>query len=213
MSAMVLFRKAVCAGLKLLSAALLVCTSILPAQAASIYASGAMTPLGTSAPGIAGSTGVSDPFSVTTTANLTDASIVVWVTHGSTPQQVSWAIGTAPYGTDVSSGTSTLSHSLISDSAWDLYQCSFPVSGSVLPSQNYYFTLHDGQATGDNQGYISWGNQDGGPSNAYFYGMFDNQPSQYFALNGEVVPEPATMALAGAALFALVGIVYYRRRL
>jgi hypothetical protein len=167
---------------------------------------------------ISSTPGVSDSFSVANACALTGAQVGLWVNPGDVPSATGWAVGTSPYGSDISSGTSTfttVSHSTLPSGAWDVYQSTFPLSGALSPSTTYYLTLF-GATAAQESWRIAWGIC-GGPSISYAYGFGPYQNyGEDFALYGSsqpvdpVVPEP-TM-LTTWVLLGLVAAVASLRR-
>jgi hypothetical protein len=52
---------------------------------------------------------VTNSFSVASATTLDSATVGLWQHSGDTPTSVAWSIGTAAFGADVASGTSTFS--------------------------------------------------------------------------------------------------------
>jgi hypothetical protein len=158
---------------------------------------------------------VSDSFSVLNATTLTSAQVGLWTAPGDAPSTINWSIGTTPYGSDVSSGTSTPINniSFTTNGAWDFYQSSFLLNGPLSANTTYYLTLTGGVTA--EGGSMPW-DICSGPSVSYIYGFYGPYTNygEDFSLYGNTVnavPEPTTITI-WALLGLAVGAVCLRRR-
>jgi len=155
---------------------------------------------------------VSDSFTVSSATNLSGAtSSGIWTNPGASPSSLTWSIGTSPFASDVSSGTtSSLTNSFFGTAFgfYSVWSVAFPLSGAVGVG-TYYFTITNGVAT--DGGTFAW-DVNSGPSTAY---QINNGqiPSESFTLvNASGVPEPASLTLVGIGVVSLVGYGLRRRK-
>ena len=151
-----------------------------------------------------------------------------WVTAGSHPTTVDWAIGTSSFGGDVDSGTADISASPIfchaSDTCglglYDVYNAT--VTGMELPTtegSTYWLTLTN--ANDSFGGRVAW-DINSGPSQAY-HNLLGAVPSESFTIQGACdasknapdcgppSPEPSSILLFGSGIIGLGAVL--RRRL
>lgn len=162
---------------------------------------------------------VSDTFTVTAPTQLVSAQIGLWVAVGDTPVTVDWAIGTTAYGTDVASGTATLSNSVpyVNSYGYDIYESTFSLSGTVSAGTTYWLSLQN--ATTIPANYLFW-DVNNGPSVAFQTGtgnlngtLSAGSNSESFQLYGvQGVPEPSSFVLAAMGAIGGLGTTYARRR-
>jgi hypothetical protein len=152
---------------------------------------------------------VSDSFTLSSTATLSEAQIGLWLLPGDTASNVDWSLGTTPFGSNEGSGTAadlTGTFQYNNVDGFDIYESTFSLDGTALPAGTYYLTLQNLVVSFGDNGY--WDENDG-PSLAY-----DNAPpygvSQIGSESFQIyAPEPSTLALLGSGLLILVG---FKRR-
>lgn len=157
---------------------------------------------------------VSNSFVVASDSTLTSAS--VGLLAGGNPLSLSWSIGTTVFGSEVSSGVSSLSNSNLGISLFGflVYESTFSLSGAVGIG-TYYLTLSDASASGG--GEVFW-DQNDGPSTTQIAFAGDpltppdgSQSFKLYGVSGVSVPDSAaTLALLGGALLSVAAL---RRRL
>ena len=158
---------------------------------------------------------VSDVFTLEDAASLASADVGLWVRTGLTPTALSWEVGTTPFGSDISTGTATLSntfHNSTDNGDYSVYDSAFTLSGLLPSAGTYYFTLYNATSGG---GDVYW-DVNGGPSTAYVgVGSMGEDPqqrsSESFTLFGANVPEPSTWAMMLSGL-GLLGLALRFRR-
>jgi hypothetical protein len=158
---------------------------------------------------------VSDSFSVSTQATLTGAQHVgIWV-DGGVPLTVHWSIGTTPFGSNISSGISSVSSALVNNGnilGFEVYDTAFTLTGNVNAGTTYWLTLQDATSSGIPNVPMAW-DINGGPSLARNILAGDSfpQPSESFQLIGQPVPEPANSTLLVTAIVSFAGYFRWRR--
>ena len=154
---------------------------------------------------ISAGTAVSNSFIISNTSTLSSASFGTWAQLGVTPDQIDWSIGTTAFGSEISSGTSSATNTLISThQAGNVFQSTMAISGSLTPG-TYYFTLQN--ASSNSAGYPIYWDQNSGASTAYSKtgSTTSSIGSESFTLYSAstAVPEPSTILMAGGlSLFA-----------
>jgi hypothetical protein len=148
---------------------------------------------------------VSDSFTVTGSASLGSAQVGLWLYPSDAPSTIAWSIGTAPFLSDISSGTSSFTNTFLFNSGYDIYQSAFNISGAVGPG-TYYLTLGNGTSNNNNDFFWDVNN---GPSTAYDYG-FGQIPSESFQIFGTVPDGGSSVMLLG---IGLAGVGWMRRKL
>jgi PEP-CTERM motif len=159
---------------------------------------------------------VSDSFTVSSATSLTGAQIGLWAAPGDdNPTSVQWSIGSATYGSDISSGTGVLSstYQYTNGYGYDILKSTFSLTGSVAAGTTYWFTLQNAVLPSGNP--IYW-DQNNGPSTAYENSVGQLTPpngSESFQLYGtSAVPEPSTVTLLTIGVVGLVGYRWRRRK-
>jgi hypothetical protein len=150
---------------------------------------------------------VSDSFTVTGSASLGSAQVGLWLEPGDAPSTIAWSIGTAPFLSDISSGSSSFMNTFLITNGYgyDIYQSVFNITGAVGPG-TYYLTI--GNGTSNNNDYFYW-DVNFGPSTAYH--NFNGQiPSESFQIFGTVPDAGSSVMLLG---IGLLGVGWMRRKL
>ena len=149
---------------------------------------------------------ITDSFTLTGTAVLTSVELGL-ATYSGTPSSLQWQVGTTPFGSDISSGTASLTDTFHNAGPFtaSTYDSTFDLTGFLPTAGTYYLTLSNGLSSDGTE--LGWDENDG-PSRAQ--GLIGGTPftptgSQSFTLSGtSLVPEPSTWALLalGAGLLA-----------
>ncbi len=147
---------------------------------------------------------VSDTFTVTNPATVSEVDLTVWTDPGDPLTNVDWSIGTAAYGSDVDSAVSApvTTESVCGSCQYGEYDVdSVAITGLdvSLAAGTYYLTLQNGLTT--SSGPLLFWDVSYGPSLASINGG-GQIPSETFELYGEA-PEPGTWMMVGSALLAL----------
>ncbi len=189
-----------------LTALAVLLAAAMPARAALVYDNGLVN--GTNNAWSIALDSVSDSFSVSYNTSLVSAQIGLWLNPGDTPVSVDWLIGTSPFGSDVASGTSTLTNTyeFTNGLGADIYESTFALSAAVSTGTTYYLTLQNMQTVDGSNAF--WDETDG-PSTAYIDDTGNQIGSESFQLYDSLpmaAPEPAgltLLALGAPGLLAL----------
>jgi hypothetical protein len=184
--------------------------SVGQARAGLIYDNGPIA--GNFGYGFSGGESISDSFIVSSTTTLGSIQAGLWATAvDGPPTSISWAIGTSPGASDVSSGTATPTNTFVeAENPYLIYESVFAASGTVGPG-TYFLTLSNGFPFGN----IYW-DANNGPSTSYF-----SQGGSYSSLgvsesfqvySASATPEPSTLALLGIGTLAAAGYAWKRRK-
>jgi hypothetical protein len=156
---------------------------------------------------------VSDSFTVGAgITNLTTATIGLWAFPGDIPSTVDWQIGTAFFGSDIASGTSSFTNTDLGPNSFgfELWSSTFSIATPIAPG-TYFLTLDN--ATVPNGDPLYWDENDG-PSSA-MESVTGPIGSETFLINGTggttQTPEPASLLLLGSGLLGLASGI--RRRM
>ena len=125
------------------------------------------------------------------------------------------SLGSAPFGTDIFSGTLTGANNTFlgtNEFGYALYEASYSFANIEVPGGTSYLTLSNACATsGCDTNPIYW-DENSGPSTAY-QNTLGSIPSEAFTLIGTsgATPEPSSLILFGSGVLGLAGVL--RRRL
>lgn len=159
---------------------------------------------------ISGPWAVSDLFNVNGPVVLSGAqNIGIYVNAGAIPTSVQWSIGSAPFNSDIGSGTSIITSTLVraDTGSYDFYNASITLNGTVNDTQpNYWLTLQNATATPG--GDVGWDRNDynaGGILTAGYESIAVGSESFQLVGTATAVPEPSSFVLLG--LTAIVGFI------
>jgi hypothetical protein len=183
-----------------------------PTRAGEVYGNG--PPKGESGLDLSGEV-ISNSVTVVAAAPISSAQAALWVHAGDKPTSVDWAFGTKVFGTDLGSGTATISNVFLFRNAigFDVYESQFEVSASLPAAGTYWFTLSNPLSVVESG--VLW-DQNGGQSMAFEQGSPGETDSESFQLfnnfaTGPAVPEPTGLTLVGVCLAGLAGRAWRRR--
>jgi hypothetical protein len=162
---------------------------------------------------------ISDPFTLTSNATVTGATITVWLNTypysgiAASLTTIDWSIGTSALGSSLGSGTDVAPASSITLTSgvhqyYDTAKDWITIPDITLAAGTYWFTLSD--AVSSNDGAVSWEYANNGP-NAYsnLYGQLG--ASETFQIlgdsSGSATPEPSSFLLLGTGLMGLAGMI------
>jgi VPDSG-CTERM motif/PEP-CTERM motif len=152
---------------------------------------------------------VSNSFTVTGSASLGSARVGLWLIGGDAPSTIGWSIGTAPFLSDISSGTSSFMNTFLftNGQGFDIYQSVFNISGAVGVG-TYYLTL--GNGTSNNNNNFFW-DENNGPSTAYMTGVGQIPSESFQIFSTNAVPDAgSSVMLLG---IGLAGMGWTRRKI
>ncbi len=157
---------------------------------------------------------VSDTFTLSADATVTDFHFYVWAYPGDTPTGVDWSITSDEFGgTTYGSGTASLSNTHISTNqyGYDIDMESASISGVALGAGTYWLNLQNATTT---QGNPLYWDENSGPSDASESAV-GTIASEAFSITGGTgtgtVPEPSSIMLFGSGILGLAGVL--RRKL
>jgi hypothetical protein len=170
---------------------------------------------------------VTDSFTVSSSATLTNAVVAFFVYTGTTPLSVDWSIGTTEFGSDLGSGVASTRNATLSNTfeyyfhGFSVYESTITLPGNMVvdPGATYWLTLQG--ATTNPLEDLLWG-QSAGASSAFTGDPEYEDPgtpiaSEFFELNGNgsdppSAPEPASLALLGIGAVGVAGYAWRRRK-
>jgi hypothetical protein len=160
---------------------------------------------------------LSDNFSVASPMVLTGAlNIGLWVgtPNDPAPGPIHWAIGTSAFGSNTSSGVSTLSNTPIGQK-WnhDRYVSSFAFDAPVTVQANTPYWLTLWLTTGVEE--VGWDLNFASDHDAEYghnFSLYSYSFRSPFQLEGGPAPEPSTLALLGIGVIGLLGYAWRPRK-
>jgi hypothetical protein len=154
---------------------------------------------------------VSNSFTVSSPATMTGFDFGAWNFPGDQAVTVDWSIGTSFFGSDVASGTASLSNAFqfTNGLGFDIYNSTASGLSVALGTGTYYLTLANATTL---QGNPMYWDQNSGPSLAMDSAL-GSVPSESFNIygGGTSTPEPGTFLMLGSGVLGMAGLL--RRKL
>jgi hypothetical protein len=151
---------------------------------------------------------VSDSFDVWSDATMTGFDFASWNEASKVISTVDWEVGTAPFASDVDSGTAAVFSVFDFHNGWDWDVDTNAVSGLnvwVEAGSTYWLTL-TGAST------LALWDRNGGPSGAYDQSITSPIASETFDVTGAVpARELGTIGLMGSGMLAMLGLLRRRK--
>ncbi len=152
---------------------------------------------------------ISDSFTLSAPTMLTSAQIGMWMFPGDRPTSVDWSIGTSAFGSDLSSGMSSMTNGSATNNGfgYDVFESNFAINGT-LAAGSYWFTLQNLADPSGNPGY--WDENDGSSAAvSSANGVIGSHSFQLYG-NAANTPEPGAFALMGG--LGITGAAFLRRK-
>lgn len=150
---------------------------------------------------------VSDSFTVSSAATMTGFDFGAWLFPGDTPVSVGWEIGTSFFGSDVASGTASLSNNFLFTNGLgaDVYTSTASGLSVALGTGTYYLTLLNGVTA---QGSVLFWDLNNGPSSAMqtVTGSIGSESFNIYG-GGTSTPEPGTFIMLGSGILGMAGLL------
>lgn len=161
---------------------------------------------------------ISDGFVATASGTAVSLDFGEWVFPGQHPTSVSWALGTSPFASDISSGSTTQVGFILliamNSAGLDVYESHLDITGALAAGSTYYLTLSGALDSGGSPG--SWDINHGPASCTEAQTGFPvadcgvaPPEGEAFTING--TPEPGSFMLLGSGILGLAGVL--RRKL
>jgi hypothetical protein len=151
---------------------------------------------------------VSDSFAVWSDATMTGFDFASWDEASQVISSVDWAIGTAPFASDVDSDTAAVSSVLDFYNGLDWDVDTDTVSGLSVglgAGTTYWLTL-------TTAGTRAFWDMNGGPSVAYNHSILSPIASETFDVTGDYpTSESGTIGLMGGGILAMLGVCRRRK--
>jgi hypothetical protein len=162
---------------------------------------------------------ISDGFVATNSGLAVSFDAAEWVTAGSTPATLTWALGSSSFGSDLGSGSGINTFTFFASNGFgfDVYTDHVTgLSANLTAGQTYWLTL-GGASDSSGSTFDGW-DLSNGPANCQFAvggvpigGCGAGGESFTINGNGGTTPEPSSILLFGSGILGLAGVL--RRKL
>jgi hypothetical protein len=192
------------------------CLIATPLFSATVYSSGALDGVHNGL-SIQGVYAVTDTFTLSGTTLVSGFDFGSWTNPLDTATSVDWSIGTSVFGTDIGSGTGSVSNTFVlNNTSYDVSTSTVSGLSFTLGPGTYWLTLANGVTA---KGGVMFWDVNKGSSQA-FQTVMDARDSETFDIFGSpqrqnlilsAVPEPGTLPLLAGGMLTLVGFLRRRR--